>query len=310
MDTYFGRHTIKIDIDDDTRNKIWERRFLAIHYPDDKNGKFPEEEGNLWGGRDNVSLDPADYSAKAGGVVKRLNTLAKEGGYVCAHYHGQAECLVGYIEPDTPVEFVEGRRGHAKGQFGVVTYLKAIQIQKVQRLPVQKYPIIFVGKPQQGTLCRWANAGTLIEDLVEGRPIQPSLSSLSPAQLETLCAEYLRTDEAEALGLPRLRHLLLPVGRTMKDIDIFGISTGGCKIFGQVTKLTLKGAQRKLKILKEYRKFENCERVLFCSHREPLCDDAIQIFPIEAVYSFFEATCTGRQWLEASIEAEAVPRRG
>jgi hypothetical protein len=36
---------------------------------------------------------------------------------------------------------------------------------------------------------------------------------------ESMCAEFLRLPAAEREGLPRLVHLLLPVGRTMKDVS-------------------------------------------------------------------------------------------
>jgi hypothetical protein len=36
MATYFVRHTLDLDIDDDTRRALWEARKIAIHFPWDK----------------------------------------------------------------------------------------------------------------------------------------------------------------------------------------------------------------------------------------------------------------------------------
>ncbi|MFL6598245.1 MAG: hypothetical protein ACJ8KF_09830 [Chthoniobacterales bacterium] len=61
MNTYFVRHNIGIDIDDETRGRLWKERRIAIHYPHEKNGKLKQ--------RDNSSLDANDYV----GSAKRLH---------------------------------------------------------------------------------------------------------------------------------------------------------------------------------------------------------------------------------------------
>ncbi len=53
MRTYFARHSPGVD--GTTRQILWERPFVAIHYPQD-------EEGNL-GASDNRSLSPGHYAA-------------------------------------------------------------------------------------------------------------------------------------------------------------------------------------------------------------------------------------------------------
>lgn len=52
------------------------------------------------------------------------------------------------------------------------------------------------------------------------------LDSLSDKQWEVLCDQYLR----DTVGL---RSLVLAVGRTLKDVDIYGVGQGGKRILAQ-----------------------------------------------------------------------------
>jgi hypothetical protein len=89
------------------------------------------------------------------------------------------------------------------------------------------------GRPRQGTIVRW-NCGTRLADLVEGRDPEEEWSNLSTEQQEAACAEFLRL-QRERNDLPRLRYLLLPVGRTLKDVDVYGLAEDGRELFAQVT---------------------------------------------------------------------------
>ena len=63
------------------------------------------------------------------------------------------------------------------------------------------------------------------------RDLYVGFEVLFPAQQEVLCSEYIRIKGPERL---RLKHLLLPVGRGMKSIDIFGSTNNGF-VLGQVS---------------------------------------------------------------------------
>ena|SRR5215210_7676338 len=58
---------------------------------------------------------------------------------------------------------------------------------------------------------------------------------LSDAEQEAACAEFLRERRAERLELPILKRLLLPVGRSMKDVDAYGLTEHGNYLYSQVT---------------------------------------------------------------------------
>jgi len=92
----------------------------------------------------------------------------------------------------------------------------------------------------------------------------------------------------------------MPIGRTMKDVDIFGVSESGVKILSQVTYGTLKASQHKLKSLKEFQcTDENNELVLFCNHASYEEIEGVHIVPVEEVFSMFESTITGQNWVLA-----------
>jgi hypothetical protein len=57
-------------------------------------------------------------------------------------------------------------------------------------------------------------------------PTEKLLEVLSPKQWETMCAEYLRVTEG-------VRPLLLAVGSTLKDIDIYGVNRDGRRVLAQ-----------------------------------------------------------------------------
>ncbi len=143
---------------------------------------------------------------------------------------------------------------------------------------------------------RWPRAGKAIENIVEGKRAIPSLGDLSPDQQEIMCSEFLRTDTE--FGLPKLAHLVLPVGRTMRGIDICGISSSGSVVFAQVTYLGFDHCGTKLDTLRCYRDGQGNALVLFCDCEEPEYKDGIHIIPLRKVYDAFVATTTGKLWLE------------
>src|SRR4051812_33369684 len=106
MLTYFIRHTERLDIDDATRQHLWDARKIAVHYPHDKTGKQEH---------DSVSLQPDNYNGPARIAIGILKKLAEKGGYVCAQYSGFEDALIGRIEPNSAIELVTGKWGKRNG---------------------------------------------------------------------------------------------------------------------------------------------------------------------------------------------------
>jgi hypothetical protein len=292
MRTFFARHTRKLDIDATTRNLLWEGLKVAVHYPHDKAGPRPQ---------DALSLDPADYSGSARRAIRALVHLARDGGYVCAQYFGQENVLVGVVEPATPIELIRGSWGNVWKQAGREAVLKGVQLRRVRQVRPSGSPAILVGRPRQGTLMEWPSAGMAIRNLVEGHIGEPQVSDLSPDQQEVLCSEFLRLPAAARLGLPTLAHLLLPTGRTMKDLDIYGLAADGKPLFAQVTYKVADHAAGKLDRLRPYRDERGSHLILFCRAQAIETVDGILRVPIDRVWAEFGATDLGRTWLDRAL---------
>lgn len=305
METYYIRHTKKLDIDDATRERVWKERRIAIHFPNYRSGKKPG--GKIPRGRpDNASLNVEDYPRIGRGAMRALTELAANGGYVCAEYFQQDKCLLGYVRPGSRIELIRGKWG--SGWPGRRAILKSLRLGKVKQVSPFTLAVIQAGRPRQGTIMRWKKAGELIEDAVEGRRSRLSLDRLTPQQQEIMCSEFLRLPKARRLGLPRLRHLLLPLGRTMKDLDICGISGSGRMMFAQVTYRDLEECGQKLKALGEYRDGQRNALVLFCRCAVSKYANGVRIVPLQIVYDTFTASSRGKFWLERARQLILRPR--
>lgn len=293
METFFSRHTKTLDIDDHTREMLWKKRLIAVHYPH----HYFEDGTKQLLDEDNNSHNPDDYDGRAAQIMRTLNKLSENGGYVCAEYHGHHRCLVGKVKPETKIKKVTGHWGSNSGLGGRTAVLKALPLQKVKLVKPQNYAVIFVGRPRHWTLSRWPRARNIIENIVEERESAPNFESLSSEQQEILCSEYMRLPEAENAGLPLMANLLLPVGRTMRDIDILGVDTTGTRIFAQVTYLDLRQAQGKLRRMSRYKDEIESHLVLFCKHDKVEIVEGVLVFPIEKVFKEFCSTFYGRNWL-------------
>lgn len=302
MKTYYIRHAEKLNIDNITRASLLKNRKIAIHFPQDKHGAISK--------KDNNSLDPNDYASKFKGDISVLCELANDGGYVCAEYFlpdkDDCECLVGYVKPNSEIELIQGKWGDIEeGYSGRPAVLKALSLQKVKIIKPSEQPSLLIGRPRQGTICRWHGAGKKVENLVKGnKKSNPGLGGLSTKQQEILCSEFMRLHGKTFPRLPTLSHLFLPIGGTMKDIDIYGISQDGKKIFAQVTYSNFEGAKvkEKCKKLTKYSDEGKNHLVFFCDIEKPKKDeDGILIFPIQQVFDRFISTKAGEKWLKYSL---------
>jgi hypothetical protein len=120
-----------------------------------------------------------------------------------------------------------------------------------------------------------------LASLVEGFTPPPEWEDLSTEQQEAACAEFLRHHEGDH---PRVEFLLLPVGRTLKDVDIYGLDPDGHKVLAQVTNREPGGKQfrEKLEKLKEYANSDtDVKLVYFCRCEDVAEDDGVYYLPVE-----------------------------
>lgn len=271
MRSYFVRHTDKLLIRDEDLKKLWDDDRIAIHYPDKESGREKE---------DSRSLDPADYKGKKGRdktAMSRLVELARDGGYVWAEslVSEDKAAKVGCVEPGTGIELCDalwdlrGRTDVENRQNGDPAVLKTVKLSCVKPVPRREQVGLRAGRPQQGTISYW-NVGDRLADFIKGRTSAQVWPNLSTAQQEAACAEFMREPHADRPDLPRLRQLLLPAGRTLQDIDLYGLAEDGRKVFGQVTYHSRgsTAAQKKLAILEPYGG-DTVHLLFFCPGRGP-----------------------------------------
>jgi hypothetical protein len=175
----------------------------------------------------------------------------------------------GYVDPETEIVLRDARwdlRGQdVTGRVdGDPAVLKTVKLSQVKSVPRREQVRLRAGRPQQGTISYW-NVGDRPADFVEGRPPKHVWPNLSTAQQEAVCAEFLRETHEGRPELPRLHRLLLPVGRTLQDIDLHGFADDRRELFGQVTyhSRDLAPAKKKLAALKPYGE-RGAHLVFFC----------------------------------------------
>lgn len=288
--TYFIRHSSALDVDSKTLEALWTEDKIAIHYPHDNSGNFDNG--------DSGSLIPSDYTGHARSALQRLHDLARNGGYVFATYRGKPGGKVGYVSPNSSVKPFRGSWGGKNGLQGREARLKALQLSQVRNLAAEEAIFLTAVQPRQGTFCQWRKVGQRVMTLVTGDP-PVGLGSLTPDLQEVMCMEYLRTEEARTRGLPVLRHTLMPVGRTMKDIDILGVSETGKIISAQVTFKYLSDSDSKLRKLDPYL-LQGNETIYFCKVRDGKQAQQIDghiVFPLQQVFDdFCKNTDVGKEW--------------
>jgi len=285
--TYFIRHSSALDVDANTLEVLWANDRIAIHYPHDESGTF--ENG------DSHSLNPADYVGHGKSALQRLLNLARDGGYVFATYRGKPGGKVGYVTPDSSVELFHGTWGSKNNHKGRAAMLKALRLSQVRNLAAEEAISLTAVQPRQGTFCRWRKVGQRVVALTKGGPAT-GLGSLTPDLQEVMCMEYLRTEDARKRGLPVLRHTLMPVGRTMKDIDILGVSESGRILSAQVTYKSLNFSGPKLRKLDPYR-LQGNQTIYFCQCEQPQEINGHVIFPLQQVFDdFCSSNEEGREW--------------
>jgi hypothetical protein len=299
MQTYFIRHTETLDVDQSTRDLLWNSKKIAIHFPHYKH-KRTKRRG------DNRSLNPDDYRSSDAKSIRAICRLAEEGGYVCAEYAFRSECLLGVIEPKTKIKMLKGARN---GDAGRAALLKTLTLKRSRMVQHCDLPIILFGRPRRGTIMRWPSAGDVIKCAVEGKRIPPSLDRLRPDQQEVLCQEFLRMPIFEKIGEvsnARMRQLLLPIGRSMRDVDICGITDSGKTLFAQVTFHQIDTAEAKQKLASLEAFSDGGENVLVFFCRCPVPDSGkligrVRLISLETVYNNFTTTPEGKRWIAKSL---------
>ena len=293
--SYFIRHTKKLRVKDDDVKRLWEENKVAIHYPG-----FMDQENN--------SLDPEDYKDKkknnpgAYSAMKVFKELNDFGGYIWAEYHTHKHLVkIGRIKRGSAklfdAKWVQYDNPRIHRNDGDPTKLKSLQMEDCREIDLKKgnYWFFIAQKPRLVTISRWRAVGDYLRQLVEyGRVTIDKFESLHYKIQEVVCSEFLRSGELKHEHAPKLKYLLLPVGGTLKDIDICGYSDDGKMILAQVTNYEKSNpkCEEKKKDLINCQGAHNSHLVLFCKHDKVDWDGEILYVPTEEVF----------QWLKKNRE--------
>ncbi len=185
--TFFIRH--KLHCSKMILRDLWSKRLIAIHY-------------------DNIpSASYLDYEGPGRSAIRRLS-VACRGALVGATYPiiEPSRILVGEIPKGSKIEVAI---------YGDLIY-KTVQLVNVLEVSYRDYPLLAAIQPR-GTITRWPSAEILVGAILGKGYVPWNVRSLDPSQLEILCYEFLRMKNL-------LLVLLLPIGRTLMDIDILGLT--------------------------------------------------------------------------------------
>src|SRR5262249_38495040 len=107
--------------------------------------------------------------------------------------------------------------------------LKVASLQAPTRqLNYTDFPLLLAASPRGGTLCEWREMSRQIRELYDKGSLPRDYRSLFPPQCESLCASWL-------FDTRRIVSQVLPMGKTLRAIDIVGVNQSGGVVAAQVT---------------------------------------------------------------------------
>lgn len=281
--TYFICHTKGAEIDHEKFQLLWEKGTVAIHYP---SVTINTQSGKMECSSD---FDNTEFE-KEKKHVERMLQLAKNGGLVCStnsFYKGNDYVLIGQVSKGSKIEINEEicwkTTSDRYGEFnGEPARLKTLKLQSASIVRRSMHGSFMAGLPIHQTICtiQREEIKKIIHAIVKGKQVEPSPELLSTEQMETACAEFLRFPNQL---YDTLDYLVMPVGRTMKDVDILGKTKSGKTIYAQVTYAdTKEKTQNKLNALIKFSGEYESIKIMFVKQGvvPDLNQDKVIIIPI------------------------------
>ena len=256
MQTVFVRHNL--DAGPETLNYLWNKHLIAIHFQDIR------------------SVNPDDYASVGKQALQRLLRYCQSGAVVGASFRKikSNQMLIGEIRKGSQVDLLDVSTVSDSDR-GIY---KVVQLVNVKEVSYSVYPLLAAIQPRQGTITGWPSAEKYLLAILRERELARSVKSLHPSQLEVICYEFLKMR-----GI--LKALLLPIGRGLIDIDIYGLGESGERVLAQVTHSTNRKVIRdKLTRLQEYQANDS-NLIFFAPKKSEINDAAIQHIAIEKVFS-------------------------
>lgn len=268
----FIRH--KLSSGSNIIDEFWENGIVGIHY------------GDL------CSFNADDYEELSVNTRKALKSnfklmeeIQEKGALVAADYRNPVNkdekknraMLVGVIEKGTKKE----PKWFTDTDTGKKYCYKILKMKNPKEIYYEDHPILLSCKPLRATMCKWHLMKDKLPAIYENKPLSDKVTSLTYAELEVICYEYLRYDVLECL--------LLPIGRTLNDVDIVGLDKKGEKILAQVTFTKTKNNENKARQLSNARKSKNTQLYYFGFENQrslvKKVDKEIKFISLEDVFS-------------------------
>lgn len=266
---FFIRHTNVLEISQADAMDMFRDRIVGIHYGSD----YVEHPQEL--------LDPNFYDQRSAlTAMRNLTDLAKTGGYIWSDYSSISKSLIGRVNPNSEVFLKEFTATKNQQHFSKnKLFMKCIQLRDAQEVEINEHLAMRARRPRQGTLVRWWKSRGNIEKIIRGKTSVESWGDLSPDQQEILVYEYLRKTREDEY---HIEHLLMPIGRTLKDIDIYGVNRSEKQVFVQVTNSS--EVRHKVEALKQYPGL-----LIYAGEVNSRFENGIKFLNVDDVFDFFKA---------------------
>lgn len=266
---FFIRHTSVLEISQSDAMEMFEQGIIGIHYGSD----YIDHPSEL--------LDPNFYDENSAiRSMVYLTELAKTGGYIWSDYSSISKSLVGRVKPGSRVFLKEFSPTKNHEYFSKnKLYMKCIELDEPQEVEINKHLAMRARRPRQGTFVKWHKSLGNIEKIIQGKTTIEYWGDLTPDQQEILVYEYLRKFSSDEY---HIKHLLMPIGRTMKDVDIYGVNRFERQVFVQVT--NSREVQHKVEALKQYPGL-----LIYAGNVDTRIENGIKFINVEDIFNFFKA---------------------
>lgn len=271
----FFRHKFSGTRPEEDVRKLWEQRQVGLPWAEKS------------------STNPSDYeNSTAQNEIRRLNDYGERGAIVAAYYGNDYD-----IHPDKMLIGVIPPGSEPVGEDVGESIFKTLSMDKETTCVVsfKDDPVLSAVRPRGHSLCRWRAAEDQVRAIVQEGQLPAEVGSLSSEQLEVACNEFLRLQFDGYFPT-------LPVGRTLRDVDIVGGTTNE-RILAQVTQESDENElNAKIKKLRDYAD-EKARLVLFGpAKHKPESADGIDYITVEEVFdALYSDESHGRKMLDRML---------
>jgi hypothetical protein len=256
---FFTRNNFKVD---DFRNEILDNNQAAIIVDQD----FEKEDWDL-------ILQGEKRKNKKTGFIRRWLSLDKslkeKDALLVSTYLGNNRIKIGLL-PKGSTFFSHPNNND----------FKVFQLENVIEIDRNKNQIFSSLIRSQATLSPIYQRSNFIISKYIGEKLSTTIENLSPASIELMCMEWLRSDFAP--NKFQLKYQLLKIGGNLQNIDIYGISKNDKELAAQVTL-----SDNKTTIAKKITKLKEANiniQIMFCSTEN---EDEFEI-PTFAIQNVFD----------------------